>query len=151
MGLPIARPLIVANWPVREPKVSAGKLFPMAGLKPFTRARLSIPSSVAAPDVVNRPNWLVAVPPMSMATVPFALLLNPPLTDTRPLTPVWIVPALGPGLVRLSVPAFTIAEPALLKATPLALTKKLVVPVPVLMKVPALLKALVPLATVLFP
>ncbi|MEO7318700.1 MAG: hypothetical protein ABIZ56_06905 [Chthoniobacteraceae bacterium] len=56
LPLPIARPLIVANWPVREPKVITWKLFPMAGLKPFTRARLSIPSSVAAPDVVIRPN-----------------------------------------------------------------------------------------------
>ena len=66
LPLQMARPLIVANWPVREPKVITWKLFPMAGLKPFTRARLSIPSSVAAPEMVNRLKQLVAVPPMSM-------------------------------------------------------------------------------------
>ena len=36
MGLPSARPVIVANWPAREPNVGTGKLFPRAGLKPFT-------------------------------------------------------------------------------------------------------------------
>ena len=80
-------PLTVSNFPVCEVQVSTLKVLLSAGSNPLTADKFSVPASAAAPLIVILPNWPAAVPPISIATLPPAKLVNPPVIEIVPPTP----------------------------------------------------------------
>ncbi len=99
--------LIVPNCLLREPKVSTGKVFPTAGLKPL---RFSVPLKVAValsgvewavPVTLRWPDWFAAVPPRSMLTGPTERRFA--IAERMPIAP--LMATVPPPLARIT-PAF---------------------------------------------
>ena len=111
----VPRPVTVENVPDSLPKFITPKLWPPAGVKPPTRARLNVPARVAEPVIFVLPYWpLAGVPPICSLKVVPDVSLKLPLTASVLPEPTVNVPLLAKApvvlrfapLLRVKLPLF---------------------------------------------